>query len=78
VREAFASTTDRARIPATVLRERLARTLELAAERERTVYGTTGAITNDHPALKSFIDFVELCERKERETGAPVTIEVWD
>src|SRR5713101_2906203 len=78
VREAFESPTARASIPAAVLRERLARTLELAAERERTVYGTTGAITTEHPALKSFIDFVELCERKERETGAPVTIVVWD
>lgn len=77
VREAFESETDRARIPAAVLRERLARTLALAAERERTVYGTTGDITTEHPALKSFSDFVELCERKERETGEPVTIVVW-
>ena len=77
VSEAFASETDQARIPAAVLRERLAYTLELAAERERTVYDYKGDITHEHPALKSFIDFVELCERKERETGAPVTIIVW-
>ena len=43
-------------------------------ERERVVYKRKGEIPDDDPVIKSFADFVELCERKERETGEPVTI----
>ncbi|MBM4398465.1 MAG: hypothetical protein FJ087_22590 [Deltaproteobacteria bacterium] len=73
VREAFAAPTGEARIPAAELRERLPGAIALALERERTVYDNAG-VTRDHPAIQSFVQFVELCERKERETGTPVTI----
>lgn len=73
VPEAFADPDHMAQIPAAVLRERLPHTLALAEERERTVYEET-----DEAAIaetkKSFVDFVQLCEQKERETGEPTTI----
>jgi hypothetical protein len=72
-REAFESDGNRVRIPAAVLRERLPETLRLADERERTVYRETDE-AEIGLVLKSFRDFVELCERKERETGEPVLI----
>jgi len=60
-------------IPAARLRERLPETLRLAEKRERELYG--GATTEDiEPVLRSYTAFVELCERKEAETGEPVTI----
>lgn len=73
VSEAFEHPDCAAQIPAAVLRERLPHTLELVEERERTVYHETspeeiGAVQ------QSFADFVKLCERKEAETGEPVTI----
>jgi hypothetical protein len=72
-REAFESERGAALIPAAVLRERLDETLKLAEERERTIYGE-----KDEKAvaavLKSFRDFVTLCERKEKETGYPIEI----
>lgn len=73
VREAFESSDGRAAIPAAVLRERLPETLTIVAERERSVYGTTdeAEITG---VQESFTEFVELCERKERKTGEPMTI----
>ena len=73
VHEAFESSDHEAKIPAVVLRERLPRTLALARERERVVYHDTDE-KFIHAVLQSFRDFVELCERKERETGEPVTI----
>jgi succinate dehydrogenase/fumarate reductase flavoprotein subunit len=73
VSEAFTHSDGAAQIPAAVLRERLARTLELVEKRERSVYRETnpeeiGAVQH------SFTAFVKLCERKEQETGEPVTI----
>jgi hypothetical protein len=73
VREAFASEDGTAQIRAAVLRKRLPRTLELAMQREREVYHAESASLDDAP-VRSFSDFVELCERKEAETGEPVTI----
>jgi hypothetical protein len=73
VREAFESNDAAARIPAAVLRERLPHTLELAMERERRVYGEASAAPDD-PVVRSYTDFVTLCETKERETGQPVKI----
>jgi hypothetical protein len=61
------------KIPAAVLRERLPHTLEIARERQRTLYKETDE-RDTQAILQSFIDFVELCERKETETGGPVTI----
>ena len=71
--EAFESPQHKAQISAAVLRERLPETLKHARTRERKVYRQT----NEYEiflVLKSFVDFVELCERKEQETGEPVTI----
>ncbi len=71
--EAFESSDGRAAIPAAVLRERLPETLRLAEQREHEVYNET-----DEKAIEaiqeSFVSFVELCERKEKETGEPVEI----
>lgn len=73
VREAFESKDGTARVPSKTLRERLPRTLELVRERERVVYHEEDE-DEIRKVMKSFTAFVELCERKERETGAPVTI----
>ena len=72
LREAF-ERPDRCQIPASVLRERLPQTLALVEERERKVYGETDAAAIAE-VKKSFVDFVELCEAKERATGTPVLI----
>jgi hypothetical protein len=74
VAEAFDSPKGQVQIPAQVLRKRLPETIQLAKQRERMVYKRKGRIADDDPIIKSFSDFVELCERKERETGGPVTI----
>lgn len=62
--------------PATAasLRERLAATLKVARERQALVYNEPPDSEDTKCVLKSFTDFVELCERKERETGEPVRI----
>jgi hypothetical protein len=73
VKEAFESPTGKARIPARVLKERLPHALVLAEQRQREVYGETDP-KEIQKVLQSFCDFVALCERKEQETGKPVTI----
>ena len=70
--EAFGSQDGNATIPAQLLRQRLARTLELAADRERKLYN--GSDEDVKAIQKSFNDFVMLCEQKEAETGEPVVI----
>ena len=65
VREAFEADTRTAQIPAAILRERLARAIELALERERNVFGNLSGSEAD-PVIRSFTDFVELCERKDK------------
>jgi hypothetical protein len=47
--------------------------LKLVEEREREIYHAT---TDEEiePTLRSFRDFVALCEQKEHETGEPVEI----
>jgi hypothetical protein len=72
VREAFEQGGE-AQIPAAILRRRLPKTLELAWERERLIYGHYDREATEG-ATKSFVDFVELCEGKERAAGEPVTI----
>jgi hypothetical protein len=72
LREAF-ERPDRCQIPASVLRTRLPRTLALVEERERSVYGETDAAAIAG-VKQSYVNFVELCEAKERETGEPVLI----
>jgi hypothetical protein len=71
VGEAFVS--GRAFIPAVVLRNRLPETLRLAERREREIYEVTDP-EEIEAVLKSYRDFVELCERKENETGKPCLI----
>jgi hypothetical protein len=61
-----------AQIRAAVLRERLPHTLDLVAERERTLYH--GDAKEVEEVKQSFRDFVSLCERKENETGEPARI----
>ena len=74
VREAFEAAGGKAYIHASLLRERLPHAIELAKRREREVYGRDNALPDSEPTIRSFVDFVELCEEKERETGEPVLI----
>ena len=53
---------------------RLAEVLRIAAQRQATVYHRTIDDEAAKEALKSFADFVDLCERKEGETGKPCRI----
>ena len=73
VSEAFERDTE---IPATLLRARLAEVLRMAAKRQLAVYHRPADDASAKEALKSFADFVNLCERKERETGNPCRISV--
>jgi hypothetical protein len=67
--------TGKAQIKAEVLRARLTDTLALVEERAHKIYSSTD---EEIEALKqSFRDFVDLCERKETETGEPVEIIAW-
>ena len=71
-KEAFSDETNKVEIPAEVLKQRLPKVLQLARERETKIYkGNELDVWN---AQKSFIDFVKLCEAKEKKTGKPCTI----
>lgn len=59
-------------IPAAVLRERLPETIAAVKRRYRETYKEE--IADDDKAIKSYVDFVELAERVERETGEPVLV----
>ena len=72
VPEAFESENAEAQIPAAVLRERLNRVIPTVLEREEKVYHKSPSLRS--PVVKSFYDFVKLAEKKEAETGEPVTI----
>jgi hypothetical protein len=54
-------------------RARLPATLAAAEEREKAVYDETDPLEIQR-VLDSFRNFVELCERKEAETGEPCSI----
>jgi hypothetical protein len=71
VPEAFE--TGRAPISAAALEARLPAALEAAERRAREVHDQTDAAAIER-VLKSYRDFVALCERKERETGVPCII----
>lgn len=60
-------------IPARVLRERLPAALELVRERYTTIYYESSK-DEINEVVRSFVNFVELCEQKEKETGVSVTI----
>jgi hypothetical protein len=72
-REAFASKTGEAPIPAKTLRKRLPHALKLIEQRELKIYHMTDW-HEIHAMEDSYISFVELCERKERQKRAPVLI----
>lgn len=72
VPEAFAAGADGAPIPAAVLRVRLDETLVVAEERERKLYRSTDK--EIRAVLKSYRDFVALCEAHEARTGEPCRI----
>ncbi|MDP9237931.1 MAG: hypothetical protein M3P30_11150 [Chloroflexota bacterium] len=59
-------------IPAGVLRSRLAATLLTVADRYRTVYDEECG--EGHPALREFVEFVELAERMQAQLGHPVGV----
>ena len=59
-------------IPAGVLRSRLAAALLTVAERYRAVYHEECG--EGHPALREFVEFVELAERMEAALGRPVGV----
>ena len=71
--EAFRRPEGKAQIPAAVLKARLPETIKLVTEREEQLYGVTDRSEIER-VIANYIDFVQLCERKEAETGEPVTI----
>jgi hypothetical protein len=74
VPEAFESKDGAAVIPAATLRKRLPATLKAALKRQKRVYEEDEHHEDTKAVLKSFEDFVALCEKKEAETGEPVRI----
>lgn len=74
VPEAFESD-EAVRIPASVLRNRLAAALSTARERALRVYGER--LSTDAPELRAFADFVALAERLEAEGRRPRVLASW-
>ena len=74
VPEAFESD-EAARIPASVLRNRLPAALSVARERALRVYGER--LSTDAPELRAFVDFVELAERLEADGREPQVLASW-
>jgi hypothetical protein len=72
VPEAFKD--DEAEIPAATLRERLPAVLAVVEKRHTTVYDDSPESIAEFQ--QSYIDFVDLAERKEAETGKPVRVVV--
>ncbi len=73
VSECFGDETNEVAIPASVLRKRLPRTLRLAKTRMIKLYKETD-MQEIKEVQQAFIDFVELAEKMEEQTGKPVTI----
>jgi len=62
-----------AKVPAAAMRTRLGEAMAASRLRARKFYGDeTGAL--GEAMARSFADFVALAERKEAETGEPVTV----
>jgi hypothetical protein len=61
-------------ISALQLRKRLPQTIEVARQREKAIYGHEPEHPETRLVVKSFEDFVTLCEEKEDETGELCTI----
>jgi hypothetical protein len=58
-------------IPSATLRDRLPVTMKEALRREREIYKS--AANEDSPAVRSFVEFVELAERLDKQ-GTPYKI----
>lgn len=71
VPEAFDAHGDPVHIPAKTLRDRLPKTMKAAMQRERDIYRQTP--NEDSPAIRSFVEFVELAEQLEAD-GKSFTI----
>lgn len=71
VPEAFDADGDPVRIPAKTLRDRLPETMKAAMRRERQIYHERP--NEDSPAIRSFVEFVELAEALEAD-GKSFTI----
>lgn len=69
VPEAFKAHGEPVHIPAATLRERLPKVMKAAMRRERDIYRQE--VNEDSPAVRSFVEFVELAERLEAEGQAP-------
>ena len=66
-------------IPASLLRERLTETLRTVRLRVETLYNPGGIAKEEieeaiRECQQSFVNFVELAEKKEKETGQPCKI----
>lgn len=72
VPEAFRSQDGTACIPAKVLRERLPEAICAVITRAREIYNEE--VDENNATIKSFINFVELAEKKEDELGEPCTV----
>ncbi len=72
VKEAFESKNGEAKISAETLRKRLPSVLKLVEKREKQLYSSNRNTINK--VKKSFKDFVELVDKKEKETKRKVTI----
>jgi len=72
--EAFDGENHEAEIRAKTLRERLPETLAIVRDRETRLYEATNQY-QIWQAQKSYVDFYRLCQKKEKETGEPCTIE---
>jgi hypothetical protein len=73
VPEAFEAADHAAKVPAAAMRSRLAASMAAARLRAREVFDDETGALGDAMA-KSLADFVALAERKEGETGEPVTV----
>ncbi len=72
LKECYESEDGTARIPASVLRSRLPEVIKIVIEREASIYGNQ--VDENAPVVRSFVEFVELAEKKEREGITPVFI----
>jgi hypothetical protein len=72
VREAFDAEDHEALIPAEVMRDRLPIVTAAVIARGKLIYHEELSV--DSPEVRAFENFVELCARKEAETGKPCRI----
>ncbi len=73
LKEVFSSPNGQAKISSVLLRKRLPETLALVRKRELIVHSESNEYSIFR-VMKSFVDFVDLCQWKQFDTGEPVTI----